>query len=83
VTDPREQLCPECEGKGEWLSVRHAQVCGTLEDDEERERFHNLNCAEEKMRCRVCGGMGFLDEVALAIYKARGGAAPIQRRGFA
>lgn len=82
-TPPAETQCPECKGKGSWFEVRHAQICGAIEDEETRAHFHHANCSEQKRTCRVCGGSGELVGVACAVYMARGGAPPIQRQGWA
>lgn len=75
--------CPECKGEGRFRGVRHAQVCGTIEDDETRHHFCYANCERYDHECRVCRGKATLDGIQLAVYKARGGAPPVQRRGFA
>jgi hypothetical protein len=80
--DPAEVRCPECKGRGQWVQERHAQVCGTLEDDETRAHFCAANCSKETVTCRVCGGSGELVGIARAVYMARGGAAPVQLRGY-
>jgi hypothetical protein len=74
---------PECKGEGHYVYERHAQVCGTIEDDETRAHFCHANCQREDVTCRVCGGNGFVSALQAATYRARGGAAPVQRRGFA
>ena len=77
------EVCPECKGAGGGERVLHAQVCGTIEDDEARDQFHNLHCHVEPWTCRACGGSGRLIGLARAIYMARGGLPPVQTRGFA
>ncbi len=75
--------CPECEGRGFDHLERHAQVCGTLEDEETRAHFCAANCSIEDVECRVCHGTGKLVGLPRAVYMARGGAASVPFRGFA
>lgn len=78
-----DNACPECKGRGSHHVERHAQVCGTFEDEETRAHFCAANCQVEDVECRVCRGSGILVGIPRATYMARGGAAPIQRRGYA
>jgi len=82
VGRPTDTTCPECKGRGGWLDERHAQVCGTIEDDETRAHFCHANCSKETVTCRVCEGSGELAGVARAVYMARGGVAPVPFRGY-
>lgn len=67
--------CPECDGKGGYDFVQHDQACIMAEDA----------CIHipEWRRCRACDGEGTMSDLKLAVYRARGGAAPSTMRGFA
>lgn len=78
-----DELCPECKGQGGGTRDFHAQVCGTIEDDETRAQFHAQNCRTETWTCRACHGSGKLVGLPRAIYMARGGLPPVQIRGYA
>lgn len=83
MSEGNDKGCPECKGNGQYIYERHAQVCGTIEDDEERASFCHANCSKETVTCRVCDGSGTLEGVDRAVYMARGGAAPVPFRGYA
>jgi DnaJ-class molecular chaperone len=78
-----KDACPECKGVGSHHVERHAQVCGTFEDEETRAHFCAANCSVGDVECRVCHGTGILAGVPRAVYMARGGAAPVPFRGYA
>lgn len=60
--------CPECKGVGGC----EVQISECWEEPPRH----------EWERCAECGGSGIISPLAMAVYKARGGSAPIQMRGF-
>ena len=67
--------CPHCKGAKGWSFTDHDQSC-VFEEVCERHR-------PEWLECRTCEGRGMCHELTAAIYRARGGPAPIPMQGFA
>ena len=72
--------CPDCKGAKGWQRVVHTQVCGQLEEWEDH---HARYCVDESGECPTCRGDGTISDVQMAVYRARGGPAPTQVRGYA
>lgn len=70
----KRHMCPECDGECGYWHTHHDQLCGTVEE---------CFCEPEWHDCRECRGRGTVDGIQLAIYRARGGSAPVQLRGYA
>lgn len=71
--------CPECRGR------KGHSVGPFCDAPYEHESVEMCDCGGPAIftPCRVCRGTGELDPIRLATYRARGGAAPVQLRGFA
>jgi len=66
--------CPHCKGI-EPPKPEHEAVCVSYDGECICKR-------SDAPPCRACGGVGRIDELAVAIYRARGGPAPVLLRGF-
>lgn len=71
--------CPECRGE------KGRSVGPFCDAPYEHENVAGCDCggAEIFTRCRVCKGTGELVGISRATYFARGGAAPVEKRGHA
>jgi hypothetical protein len=71
--------CPACRG------TKGRTVGPFCDAPYEHESIAECDCGSPAIftRCRVCKGSGELVGLPRATYMARGGAAPVQRRGFA
>jgi len=68
-------ICPECKGQKEFKIPSGHPLHVYCEDGP---------VVYEIYVCSTCGGTGKVDDLTLAIYKARGGPAPeILMKGFA
>lgn len=74
-----ETVCPECRGERGYTT---GPFCDAPYEHEDVEA---CDCGGPAVftPCRVCKGTGELVGIRRATYLARGGAAPVQRRGFA
>jgi hypothetical protein len=71
-----EQACPECKGERGYLGPVECVAMYEHED------MDDCGCPRSWTPCRVCGGSGELVGLARSVYIARGGAAPVQLRGY-
>jgi hypothetical protein len=72
-----DTVCPECKGAKGYL---YPVAC---EAPYEHEGVEDCGCPRHWEPCRVCRETGVLEGIARVVYMVRGGAAPVQRRGFA
>lgn len=70
------EQCPHCRGAGEIVIPHICQGC-------DGESEHHQHPAPQRYTCWTCRGAKVLSGLALAVYKARGGPAPLPMRGFA
>lgn len=70
-------ICPECKGTRGYLGPLDCVA------PYEHEDMEDCGCPRSWTPCRVCHETGEVAPIALAVYKARGGAAPVPFRGYA